>query len=93
MLSRRMPLMALAAVTAAFAVTVPAANASVATNADSAVDPTVCELLNSTRGPFGPSHFIIGGASLGSVLDGAGASVGCAPPPPPPARPSFPALP
>jgi hypothetical protein len=80
MLSRQKPLAALAAVTAAVAIVVPA-GASAATTTAPTVDPTVCQLLNVTRGPFGPTQFI-GGASLASVLSTAGNSVGCAPPAP-----------
>jgi hypothetical protein len=88
MLSRRKPLAALAAVTAALAVAIPATSANAATTASS-VDPTVCQLLNITAGPFGPTHFI-GGASLANVLAGAGNSVGCAPLAP--QQPLFPGL-
>jgi type IV secretory pathway VirB2 component (pilin) len=84
MLSRQKPLAALAAVTAAAAIAAPAASASAATTAAPSVDPTVCQLLNTTRGPFGPTQLIIGGASLASVLANAGNSVGCAPPAPQP---------
>jgi hypothetical protein len=85
MLSRRMPLAALAAVTAALAVAVPAtsANAATATTTATTVDPTVCQLVNITAGPFGPGMFL-GGASLRNTLLHAGASVGCPAPPPPP---------
>jgi hypothetical protein len=78
-----MPLAALAAVTAALAVAVPAAGASAATTTAPTVDPLVCQLLNFTRGPFGPTH-LIGGASLADVLGKAGASVGCPAPAPTP---------
>jgi hypothetical protein len=82
-----MPLAALAAVTAALAVTVPA---SAATRAAPTVDPQVCGLLDFAMGPFGPTQFI-GGASLGTVLANAGASVNCpAPPPQPSLLPTFP---
>ena len=77
MLARRKPLAALAAVTTALAVAVPAASASAATT--QTVDPTVCQLLNVAQGPFGPTMFL-GGASLSATLQGAGSSVGCAPP-------------
>jgi hypothetical protein len=78
MLSHRKPLIGLAAVTATLAVAIPAASANAATTAGSAtVDPTVCQLLNTTMGPFGPTRGI-GGASLASVLANAGSSVGCA---------------
>jgi hypothetical protein len=78
MLSRQKPLPALAAVTAALAIAVPAASASAATTTAPTVDPTVCQLVNTTMGPFGPTQFI-DGASLATVLANAGASVGCAP--------------
>jgi hypothetical protein len=84
MLSRRMPLAALAAVT--LAVAVPATSANAAPNAattTTTVDPTVCQLLNITEGPFGPGMFL-GGGSLRNTLAHAGASVGCPAPPPPP---------
>jgi type IV secretory pathway VirB2 component (pilin) len=83
MLSRRKPLAALAAVTAALVIAVPATSASAATTT-ATVDPTVCQLLNLTSGPFGPTRFIIGGASLGAVLAHAGATVGCPAPAPNP---------
>jgi len=83
MLSHRKPLAVLAAVTAALAVSVPAASASAATTASPTVDPQVCQLLNTTMGPFGPTQFI-GGASLGNVLANAGASVSCPAPAPQP---------
>ena len=73
MLCRRNPLAALAAVTAALAVAVPAGSARAATPT---VDPQVCQLLNTTAGPFGPTR-VIGGASLANVLANAGASVSC----------------
>ena len=76
MLSRRKSLAALAAITTALAVAVPAASSSAATTK---VDPTVCQLTDLAAGPFGPSMFV-GGASLSNVLTTAGASVGCAPP-------------
>jgi hypothetical protein len=78
MLTRK-PLAALAAITAAIAVSVPVAGASAATTPGPTVDPTVCQLLNTTAGPFGPTR-AIGGASLASVLANAGSSVGCAAP-------------
>jgi hypothetical protein len=81
MLSHQKPVAALAAVTAALVIAVPAASASAAANTPT-VDPTVCQLLNPPMGPFGPAQFI-GGASLANVLANAGASVGCAPPGPP----------
>jgi hypothetical protein len=82
MLSRRKPLAAIAVLTAAIAVAVPVAGASAATTAP-AVDPTVCQLLNTTSRPFGPT-MVVGGASLASVLANAGATVGCAAPAPQP---------
>jgi hypothetical protein len=81
LLSRRKPLAALAALTAAIAVAVPAASANAATPRAPIVDPTVCQLLTLTEGPFGPGMFI-GGASLTNTLVGAGNMVGCAPPAP-----------
>jgi hypothetical protein len=78
LLSRRKPLAALAAVTAALAIAVPAASANAATPT---VDPTVCQLLNFSEGPFGPGIFT-GGASLTTTLVHAGNTVGCAPPAP-----------
>ena len=81
MLSHRKPLAALAAATAAIAVAVPTASASAATPRASSVDPTVCQLLNLSSGPFGPTAFI-GGASLATTLANSGASVGCAAPAP-----------
>jgi hypothetical protein len=93
MFSRQKPLAALAAVTAAVAIVVPAASASAATTTAPTVDPTVCQLLNISMGPFGPTQFI-GGASLASTLANAGASVGCAPPAPLPSLfPTAPWLP
>jgi hypothetical protein len=83
MLSRRKPLAALAAVTAALAVAVSATSASAATTTAPTVDPQVCQLLNTTTGPFGPTQSI-GGASLADVLAKAGGSVGCAAPAPKP---------
>jgi hypothetical protein len=82
MFSRRMPLVAVAAVTAAAAVAIPVTSASAAPT----VDPTVCQLLNIAQSPFGPTSFFVGGASLGSVLASTGASVGC------PAAPTLPSL-
>jgi hypothetical protein len=79
MLSHQKPLAALAAATAALAIAVPAASASAATTTTPTVDPTVCQLLNTSTGPLGPTQFI-GGASLANVLANAGNSVGCAPP-------------
>ena len=90
MLSRRKPLAALAGVTAALAIAVPAASASAATSAAPTVDPTVCQLLSLSEGPFGPTMFL-GGGSLQSVLKNAGSSVGCAAPAP--GQGLFPGLP
>jgi hypothetical protein len=81
MFSRRKPLAALAGVTAALAIAVPAASASAATSATPTVDPTVCQLLSLSEEPFGPSMFL-GGGSLRSVLTNAGSTVGCAAPAP-----------
>jgi hypothetical protein len=54
------------------------------------VDPTVCQLLNLSSSPFGPTAFI-GGASLATTLANSGASVGCAAPAPQTSLlPSFP---
>jgi hypothetical protein len=90
MFSRRKPLTALAAVTLALAVAVPAVSASAATTPAPTVDPQVCALLNPTMGPFGPMQFM-GGASLANVLANAGASVGCPRPAPRPSPlPIFP---
>jgi hypothetical protein len=74
-MSFRKPLAALAVLAAAAAFAIPAATAGAATP-KAAVDPTVCQLLNFTEGPFGPTAFI-GGGSLATVLAGAGNSVGC----------------
>jgi hypothetical protein len=90
MLSRRTPLVGLAAVTATLAVAIPVASANAAPTAGSpAVDPTVCQLLNFSMGPFGPTMFPLGGASLAATLAHAGQSVNC---PAAPARqlPAFP---
>jgi ABC-type sugar transport system substrate-binding protein len=90
MLPRRKSLAALAAVTATLLVAVPAASASAATTTTPTVDPTVCQLLNFTSGPFGPTQ-LMGGASLAGVLAQAGAAVGCAAPAPKPSLlPIFP---
>jgi hypothetical protein len=84
MFSRRKPLAGLAAVTAALAVALPATSASAAPT----VDPTVCQLLDTTTGPSGPTQFA-GGDSLANILTSAGASVGCpAPAPQSPLLPS-----
>jgi type IV secretory pathway VirB2 component (pilin) len=73
-MSRRKPLSALAAVAVALGVAVPSASA--ATTATPTVDPLVCQLMNVSMGPFGPTQGV-GGASLASVLTSAGATVGC----------------
>jgi ABC-type sugar transport system substrate-binding protein len=75
MLSRRKPLAALAAVTAALSIAVLTASASAATPAPN-VDPTVCQLMNISLGPWGPGMFP-GGASLDATLAKAGGTVGC----------------
>jgi hypothetical protein len=80
-MSHRKPLTALAAVTAALALAVPAASANAATTPT--VDPTVCQILNNEMRPFGPTMFL-GGDSLRSTLANAGSSVGCPAPPPQP---------
>ena len=85
MLSRRKSLMAVTAVTAALAAAIPAASANAATPL---VDPTVCQLLDIVKGPFGPTAGP-GGASLGDVLARVGGSVGCSAP----AQPTFPSFP
>ena len=91
MLFRRLKLLApLATVVTALAIAAPA-TASAATTAGPTVDPQVCQLLNLAEGPFGPTQFPIGGASLGNVLNQAGASVNC--PAPPPQQPLFPTFP
>jgi type IV secretory pathway VirB2 component (pilin) len=91
---RRKPLAALATVVTALAIVAPAASASAATTAGPTVNPQVCQLLDFAQGPFGPTQFPIGGASLGSVLNQAGASVNCpAPPPQQSLFPTFPSLP
>jgi hypothetical protein len=66
------PVAALAAVIAALAVAAPAASAAPAPG----VDPQVCQLFTMTMGPYGPTQ-ALGGASLGTVLANAGATVGC----------------
>ena len=82
MLSRhRKSVAALACVTAALAVGLPAASAS----ATPTVDPQVCTLLSFAEGPFGPTMFF-GGSSLGAVLQHAGSTVNC----PAPAQPTSP---
>ena len=86
MISRRKSIMAATAVTAAFATAIPAASASAATTP--LVDPTVCQLLDLVKGPFGPTAGV-GGSSLADVLGKAGASVGCTPR----SQPSFPSFP
>jgi hypothetical protein len=76
---------ALAAVTAALVVAVPAASASAAAPT---VDPQVCQLLTPATGPLALVQFT-GEAALNHVLANAGSTVNCpAPPPsPPPAGP------
>jgi hypothetical protein len=91
MFSRHKPLAALATVVTALAIAVPAATASAATATGPTVDPQVCQLLNLAEGPFGPTQFLIGGASLGNVLNRAGASVNC--PAPAPQQSLFPTFP
>ena len=73
MFSRRKALAALAAGTATLAVAIPAGSASAAPT----VDPQVCQLLGFATGPFGPTQFMFGGASLANVLEHASASVNC----------------
>jgi hypothetical protein len=76
-LSSPRPLAALTAAIAALAVAVPAASASAAKPPQITVDPQVCQLMNpNAMGPFGPAQGV-GGASLASVLNTAGGSVGC----------------
>lgn len=92
MLSRRKSLAALASVTAALAVVVPAAGASAATTSAPTVNPQVCQLLNLAEGPFGPTMFF-GGASLNATLQQAGSTVNCpAPAPQQSLLPGFPQL-
>ena len=76
MSSYRKSVAALAAVTAALAVAVPATSASAATTAAPGVDPTVCQLTNLAIGPFGLAY-VPGGPALANTLTQAGASVGC----------------
>ena len=83
--SCRKPMAAVAAVTAALALAVPAMSASAKTTQNPTVDPTVCGILNEGMGPFGPTMFL-GGASLKNTLAQAGNTVGC------PAAPSKPSL-
>jgi hypothetical protein len=78
-MSRRKPLAVLAAALTALAAAAPAASASTARAP--IVDPTVCQLLALSEGPFGPGMFL-GGASLISTLQTAGNSVGCPAPSP-----------
>jgi hypothetical protein len=73
MVSHRKPLAALAGVTVALAVAVPAASSSAATRTRPPVDPQVCQLLTPTMGPQ-----VVGGTSLANVLKNAGSTVGCA---------------
>jgi hypothetical protein len=86
MLSRRKSLMAVTAVTATFAAAIPAASANA--SGTPLVDPTVCQLLDLVKGPFGPTAGV-GGSSLADVLSRAGASVGCAAG----SQPTFPSFP
>jgi poly-gamma-glutamate capsule biosynthesis protein CapA/YwtB (metallophosphatase superfamily) len=80
---------ALAAVTAALAVAIPAATASAAP-AGPAVDPQVCSLL--TTSPLASQ--VPGAASLATVLSQAGSTVGCSAAAAPAGRGSlFPAFP
>ena len=80
-MSRRKPLAALAAVSTALAIAVPAATAGAASTRAGSVDPTVCQLINFSSRPYGPTMFM-GGASLASVLASSGSSVGCPAPAP-----------
>ena len=88
---RRKPLVALATGVTALAIAVPVATASAAATTGPTVDPQVCQLLSFAEGPFGPAQSPIVGASLGSVLNQAGASVNC--PAPAPQQPLFPTFP
>ena len=88
-MSRRKPLAALAAVTTALAIAVPAATAGAASPRDASVDPTVCQLYNYSSRPYGPTMFI-GGASLANVLKSSASTVGC--PAPAPQTSRFPAF-
>ena len=63
-----------AAVAVAVAVAVPAASA--AAPANSRIDPTVCQLLNTAKGRIGRAQ-PVGGASLVKTLTNAGNTVGC----------------
>ena len=96
MLSRRKPLAALAGLTVALAVAVPAATASAATSPGPTVDPQVCTLLSIAEGPFGPTQFFggaFGGTSLGNVLNNAGSTVNCPAAAPQPSWPPIPLQP
>jgi hypothetical protein len=90
MLSQSKPLAALAAITGALAIAVPAASANATTTTGPTADPQVCQLLNSTMGVLGPMPFLEGTA-LQQVLANAGSTVNCPaqtpPSPPPPAGP------
>jgi hypothetical protein len=88
---RRKPLAALATGVTALAIAVPAATASAATTTGPTVNPQVCQLLTFAESPFGPTAFPVGGASLLSVLNQAGASVNC--PAPAPQQSLFPTFP
>jgi hypothetical protein len=95
MLSRRKPMVALAAITAALAVAVPVTSASAATATPRSiplVDPTVCQLLNVSELQAAPTA-LFGGTSLATVLTGAGNSVGCPGLNPQPTFPGLPGLP
>jgi hypothetical protein len=73
------PLSALVAVTAALAAASPAAGDS-PTGTTAALDPTVCELMNSgSLGLFGPT-MLPGATSLADVRRQAADAVGCPPP-------------
>jgi hypothetical protein len=77
MLSSRKPLAALAAITAAAAVTIPVASASAAAPTSPTVDPQVCQLLSFAIGSPGLAQSF-GGPALAGVLTNAGGTVGCA---------------
>jgi hypothetical protein len=78
MLSRRTPLVGLAAVTATLALAIPVASANAAPAAGApVVDPQVCALLSFSAGPFGPTMFPLGGPSLAATLAHAGQMVNC----------------
>ena len=83
MSSRLKSMAGVTAVAAVLAVAGPAAGASAATPTGPLVDPTVCNLLNLTRGPLGPTH-LLGGGGLADVLARVATSAGCQPPAPKP---------